>query len=270
MNGSDARSHNNLLMWEEATKIHLSSKLYDIPGFKSGACSLKPHEISDLGDVTDCTLIHLQCHIGLDTLSWARLGALVTGVDFSPSAIEAATKLGHDIGVRARFVVADLYDVPSMLAGEKFDIVYTGVGALCWLPDIAGWARTVQMLLAPGGQLYLFEFHPVEWMLDEDGAGRKLADRYWTPDGYVGGSVSYAGETEHRTTLQWNHNLGEVVTALIDAGLLIEELREFDGSVLERWPGMCKGSDGLFRFPLDHPAPPLMYVLRARAGKNGS
>lgn len=269
MNDDDATTHDNLAMWDVTTHVHLSSTFYDIPRFKAGASSLKLHEISDLGDVNGCSLIHLQCHIGLDTLSWARLGASVTGVDFSPSAIAAATNLAQDIGVSARFVVSDLYQVPSALAGERFDIVYTGVGALCWLPDIAGWAKTVQTLLAPGGRLYLFEFHPVEWMLDEAGAGRQLAERYWTPDGYVGGSVSYAGETEHRTTLQWNHNLGEVVTALIEAGLLIEELRELDGSVLERWPGMSKGEDGLFHFPLDHPAPPLMYVLRARAEMKG-
>lgn len=265
MTDVNAGRRDNYAMWEAATPVHLGSPLYDVAGFTAGAMSLRDHEVEDLGDVSGRRLVHLQCHIGLDTLSWARRGAAVTGVDFSPAAIAAAEGIARDIGVDARFVVADVYDAPAALGGETFDIVYTGVGALCWLPDIAAWARTVTALLAPGGELYLFEFHPVEWMLDDAGEGRTLVDGYRTPDGYRGGSVTYAGESQHHATLQWNHGLGDVITALVQAGLVIETLRELDGSVLQRWPGMTRGADGLFHFPPGHPSPPLMYVLRARA-----
>lgn len=253
----------NRVMWDAVTPVHFASPLYDVPGFRAGASSLKPHEIEDLGDVKGRRLIHLQCHIGLDTLSWARLGATVTGIDFSPSAIAAAIDLARDVGLDARFVVADLYDTPTVLNGDKFDIVYTGVGALCWLPNIYAWASTVAALLAPKGELYLFEFHPVEWMLAEGGDGRLLAEQYRTPDGYPGGSVTYAGQCEEHATLQWNHGLGPVVTALINAGLVIDEVRELHGSVVQRWPDMTKAEDGLFHFSPTHPSPPLMYVLRA-------
>jgi SAM-dependent methyltransferase len=136
----------------------------NLPRFKAGALSLRAHEIADLGDVRDKDLVHLQCHFGKDTLSWARLGARVTGLDFSEPAVKAAVELAREIGVDARFVTADVYDATAALDGRRFDIVYTGVGALCWLPDMERWAKVVCDLLRPGGQLYLFEFHPLRWI----------------------------------------------------------------------------------------------------------
>jgi SAM-dependent methyltransferase len=204
----------------------------------------------------------------MDTLSWARLGASVTGLDFSGASIEAARGIAREAGLEARFVVGDVYDAPVILR-RTFDIVYTGVGALCWLPDLRPWADAVAALLRPGGLLYLFEFHPVEWMLEPDAAtGLALRFDYFTPaEGYrEGGAVSYADagpEDQDQPTVQWNHSLGEVVTALASADLLIEELRELEGSVLERWPGMEPLGDGMFRMSRP-PNVPLMYVLRAR------
>ena len=254
----------NRAMWDAKTPAHLRSALYDLPGFEAGALSLQQHEIEDLGDVTDKDLVHLQCHIGLDTLSWARLGARVTGLDFSGAATKAATDLACRIGVPARFVTADVYDAPTAL-GATFDIVYTGVGALCWLPDIRGWAHVVSQLLRPGGELYLFEFHPVEWVLGDD---LQIQYDYFTPKaGYCAGAVNYAdagAPAEAGDTVQWNHPLGEVVTALVRAGLVIESLRELDREVLQRWDGMEQADDGLYRLPADRPSLPLMYVLRAR------
>jgi SAM-dependent methyltransferase len=257
----------NRAMWDEKTPSHLTSALYDADGFKAGRLSLRPHEIADLGDVAGKKLLHLQCHIGLDTLSWARLGARVTGLDFSAVAIGAAADLARQIGVDARFVVSDVYDAPAVLGPRGFDIVYTGVGALCWLPDMARWARVVYDLVRPGGLLYLFEFHPVKWMFEgAPGSAFALHDDYFTPpDGYRAGSVAYAdGSASSATTVQWNHPLGEVVTALADAGMRIEALRELDRDVLRQWDMMEETPDGMYRMPPNRPLLPLMYTLSAR------
>ena len=257
----------NRAMWDAKTPAHLLSPVYDVDGFKAGATSLQPREIADLGDVTGRRLAHLQCHIGLDTLSWARLGASVTGLDFSAAAVSAAEALAVEVGLEARFVCADLYDAVDTLGRESFDIVYTGVGALCWLPDIAGWARTVRDLLASGGELYLFEFHPLEWVLEASGDGVRLGYDYFTPSqGYTeGGAVDYADSSAGRDhpTVQWNHPLGEVVTSLAQAGLRIDSLDELDCEILPRFPGMTPTGEGMFRMGPSSPSLPLMYVLRA-------
>lgn len=258
----------NRAMWDEKVPGHLRSEIYDVDGFKAGRLSLQRHEIEDLGDVAGKDLVHLQCHIGLDTLSWARLGARATGLDFSAASVEAAAALAGEVSLSTQFVVADVYDAPRAL-NAAYDIVYTGVGALCWLPDLDRWAAVVRELLRPGGELYLFEFHPVEWILDGDGQGGVgIAYDYFTPpEGWSGDSVSYAdagSPTLAKATVQWNHPLGEVVTALVAAGLRIESLRELDRSVLRRWDGMELTADGMYRMQPPAPALPLMYVLRAR------
>jgi SAM-dependent methyltransferase len=259
----------NRRMWDAKAPLHVASPVYDVAGFKAGRSTLRPHEIADLGDVSGKGLIHLQCHFGLDTLSWARLGARVTGVDFSAPAVRAATELARDVGIEARFVTADVYDAPEALGGSTFDIVYTGVGALCWLPDMTRWAKVVHDLLRPGGELYLFEFHPVKWML-EGGAPREIdiRDSYFTPsEGYTeAGGVSYADTSiaaEATPTVQWNHPLGEVVTALTRAGMSIDSLQEMDRDVIRQWDFMVRADDGLHRMPPGRPSLPLMYVLRA-------
>jgi SAM-dependent methyltransferase len=256
----------NRAMWDHNVPAHLRSRLYDLPKFKAGALSLKLHEIADLGDVAGKDLIHLQCHFGKDTLSWARLGANVTGLDFSEPAVRAAVELAEEIGVKARFVTADIYDAPEALGGSTFDIVYTGVGALCWLPDMARWAKVVFRLLRPGGELYLYEFHPVKWILGET-ERPEILDSYFTPvEGFRLGGVTYADATApgaEMPTVQWNHPIGEVVTALVAAGMRVQSLRELDGDVMHQWPMMVRGEDGLHRMPPGMPSLPLMYVLRA-------
>jgi len=260
----------NRAMWNERLPLHLKSKLYDLPGFRAGALSLKAQEIADLGDVSGKDLIHLQCHFGKDTLSWARLGARVTGLDFSEAAVEAAAELAREIGVDARFVTADVYDAPAAVAGCAYDIVYTGVGALCWLPDMEAWAKVVFDLLRPGGQLYLFEFHPLRWIFDPYGKDLIIQDDYFTPaEGFREGGVAYADPTPPAAptpTVQWNHPLGEVVTALASAGLRVRSLRELDFSVLPDWPMMVRGEDRMYRMPPGMASLPLMYVLRAYRG----
>jgi SAM-dependent methyltransferase len=256
----------NREMWNERVPHHLRARNYDLPGFKAGALSLRAHEIADLGDVRGKALVHLQCHFGKDTLSWARLGANVTGLDFSEPAVQAAIALAREIGVDARFVTADVYEAPDALGGRTFDIVYTGVGALCWLPDMTRWAKVVFDLLRPGGELYLYEFHPLKWIFGETDTP-DILDAYFTSvEGLRLGGVIYADARPPPTqtpTIQWNHPLGEVVTALVAAGLRIRSLRELDGDVLRQWPMMVRGEDGMYRMPPGMPSLPLMYVLRA-------
>ena len=139
----------NRAWWDERVPIDVASEFYDVEGFRAGGSSLRPFEVEEVGDVADRSLLHLQCHFGLDTLSWARRGARVSGLDFSQPAIEAARALAADTGLDAEFSVADVYDAPAVLGGRRFDVVYTGIGAINWLPDMERWARVVAELLEP-------------------------------------------------------------------------------------------------------------------------
>ena len=258
----------NRAMWDAKTPLHVNSAEYDVAGFKAGQTRLCAHEIADLGDVTGKDLIHLQCHFGLDTLSWARLGARAVGLDFSEPAVREARKLAQEIGVAAEFLLADVYDAPAAVGARTFDFVYTGVGALCWLPDMDRWARVVFELLRPGGRLYLFEFHPLKFVFDPAVTREPvIRDDYFTPpEGFRDGGVTYADESipaEATPTVVWNHSLGEVVTALVRAGLRIDSLHELDRSVLREWDYMELAEDHMYRMPTGRPSLPLMYVLRA-------
>lgn len=266
----------NRAFWDERVPIHVGSGFHDVEGFKAGGISLGPDEVRDLGDVRGRRLAHLQCHFGLDSLSWARLGAEVSGLDFSEPAIDAARRLALEVGLRADFVQGEVYDAPVLLGGG-FDVVYTGIGALCWLPDIDRWAKVVADLLRPGGELYLVEFHPAIWGLEPNavtGVPEVRYDYFTRPGGErVAVEGSYAqtdAATAHNETVEWNHDLGSVVTALIRAGMEIRELRESDASYTQRFPLMERGDDRRWRKPPNRPNLPMMYTLRAVKSVNGS
>jgi ubiquinone/menaquinone biosynthesis C-methylase UbiE len=255
--------------WEDRTRIHAESRFYDLPGFRAGASTLRSFEAAEIGEVAGRSLVHLQCHMGQDTLSWARLGAEVTGVDFSESAIGTARTLASDIGVadRARFVVSDVYEAPAALGGERFDLVYTGVGALVWLPDLTRWAEVVASLLKEGGALYLLEFHPVTDMLDNE-TGRTVAHDYFEDQpqvwDYPDDPYTYTDGPEMTKTrhVEFHHTMGEVISAIAGAGLRIEFLRERDDILFQRYAALEPGDTG-YRFPPGQPRIPLMYSLRA-------
>jgi SAM-dependent methyltransferase len=254
--------------WDDRVRVHADSDFYDLPGFRAGACTLREFELAEVGDVSGRSLLHLQCHMGQDTLSWARRGAAVTGVDFSEPAIRTARGLAEDIGQPARFVVSDVYGAPEALGGERFDIVYTGIGALVWLPDLTRWAEVVAASLNDGGFLYLAEFHPLTDILGDD--GRSVEEGYFDAGGEVSDfpfTYTGGGELTSTVTVEWRHPLGDVVTALADAGLRIEFLHEHDATMFQRYPGLRRDAAGLYRFPPDHPRIPLMYSLRARQRK---
>ena len=224
-----------------------------------------------VGDVAGRSLLHLQCHFGIDTLSWARLGARVTGADFSPAAIDLARSLAVELGFAdARFVESNLYDLPDALEGP-FDVVYTSRGVLGWLPDIRAWARVVAHFLAPGGTFFISEIHPVLQVFENEGVTPgelRLTYPYWehsrpltfeVKGSYADPTADVGVQVEHG----WDHGLGEIVTALIDAGLRIESLVEHP--FLE-WKAdfLVENADGTWRLPGGTPGElPLMFSLRA-------
>ncbi len=221
---------------------------------------------------TSCGLdtVHLQCHIGTDTVSLARLGARVTGLDFSPAALEVARDLAARCGVDARFVEAELYGAVDALGREQFDLVYTGVGSLGWLPDITGWARVVAELLRPGGRLYLREGHPMLWALDPERDDQLLVVGYPYfeteepevfdfPGTYTDGDASGVETVSH----EWNHGLGEIVQAVLEAGLTLTRLVEHDFAEWKALDWMEVDDKGHWRLPDHRERLPVMYTLEA-------
>ena len=256
----------NRAWWDERAPIHVAGDFYDNASFKAGRDPIRPFEGEELGPVEGKSLVHLQCHFGQDTLGWARRGARVTGLDFSAPAVEAARTLAADTGLDAEFVVSDVYAAAKALEHRRFDIVYTGLGALNWLPDLPRWATTVASLLEPGGVLYLLEFHPVTFGFGDDDL--TLAHDYFRdPEGVTfeeaGTYADLRAQTTHNRTVEWQHPLGEIVTAVIGAGLRLEFLHEHDHTLFPRWPFLEADGKGAYRFPAGQPKLPLMFSLRA-------
>jgi SAM-dependent methyltransferase len=244
----------NRLSWDERAPAHAASPGYHLDDFRAD-----PAYVSDvvrfdlplLGDVSGLRGVHLQCHIGTDTISLARLGARMTGLDFSPAAIEQARALNEELGAGVDFVQADVYDAAEVLPAGEFDLVFTGIGALCWLPSVRRWAEVVARLLAPGGRLFIREGHPMMWALaDPLPEGRLEVELpyfereeplVWDEGGtYVETDVEF----QHNTTLEWNHGLGEVVTALLDQGLVLTTLVEHDSVPWDAFPGYTEELPG--------------------------
>lgn len=261
----------NLANWNDRVAAHLASPGYDVEGFIADPTRIgKAVELDreEIGDVHDVSLLHLQCHIGLDTLSWARLGAKVTGLDFSPPAIEAAREISRRTQTPAKFALADVYEAPEVLR-RTYDIVYASEGVLCWLPDVASWARVLRRLTRPGGTAYIRDGHPIFHSLDHDRPDGRLelvgsyfegpAHRYDEPGTYVDSDV----QIEHTVNYEWDHGLGEIVNAFIQAGFRIESLREYPVSAYKALPGMGKGQDGWWRLPPESGQVPSMFSVRA-------
>ena len=237
----------NRLSWDERAPAHAASPDYDLDGFRND-----PEHLSDvvrfdqplLGENSGLRGVHLQCHIGTDTISLARLGARMTGLDFSPAAVAQATSLSAELGAGVDFVEADVYDAADVLPPGEFDLVFTGIGALCWLPSVSRWAEVVQKLLKPGGRLFIREGHPMMWALADPLPGGRLEldlpyfeleePLVWDEGGtYVETDVEFS----HNVTQEWNHGLGEIVTALLDHGLVLETLVEHDSVPWDAFPG---------------------------------
>ncbi|MFG2890125.1 class I SAM-dependent methyltransferase [Streptomyces sp. NPDC048248] len=269
-NGPDDWRETNRARWDERVPLHTASDYYDRAAFCRARDVIRDFEIAEVGDVTGRTLLHLQCHFGQDTLSWAHRGApQVVGLDFSEPAIEAARELAAELGYgpdRASFVAADVYDAAEAVPDSSYDIVYTGIGALNWLPDLVRWAETAASLVAPGGFLYLAEFHPLSDVLDDETASRVTYD-YFNRDAWVdetpGTYTDFDAPTVNNRSVEWQHPLGDVVSALAGAGLHIEFLHEHDMTMFQRFAALRRAGDGYYRLPADRPRIPLMYSLKA-------
>jgi SAM-dependent methyltransferase len=265
----------NRLFWDERAPVHAASPDYgldryvDDPSFL-GDCVRFDRPL--LGDIGGLRGVHLQCHIGTDTISLSRLGARMTGLDFSAPAIAEARRVAAAAGDDVRFVEADVASAIEVLGPGQFDLVYTGIGALCWLPDIQAWARTVADLLRPGGRLFLRECHPILWAMDEGRSDGILAVRYPyfetaepLVDDEPGTYVQTDASLEHTVSHSWNHGIGEIISALLDTGL------ELTGLVEHRslpWNALAEGvmvadADGEWRLREGTDRLPLSYTLQA-------
>ena len=260
----------NRALWNEWAEVNSRSSLYDVVAFRAGKSTLHTLEIEEVGDVAGRSLLHLQCHFGLDTLSWARQGARVTGVDFSSKAIQLARALSAEVDLPATFIESDVYDLPAAHSGE-YDIVFASYGAIYWLPDIREWARVAAHFVRPGGTFYLAEIHPAAYVFDDrrDGTDLRIVYPYFhSPQPIVystRGTSYFDGEAAVTQPAEygWCHSLGDTVSALIAAGLRIEFLHEHAYTVYRQLPFMEQGADGYWRLPEHSQSVPLMFSVRA-------
>jgi 2-polyprenyl-3-methyl-5-hydroxy-6-metoxy-1,4-benzoquinol methylase len=258
----------NRKLWDKLAKVHYCSEYYDVEGFLKGGQSLDPIEIQELHDIAGKDLLHLMCHFGMDTLSLARLGARVTGVDFSPESIDLARTLAETAGINATFVCCNVYDTPKHLKG-KYDIVFTSAGVLVWLPDLKMWARVIAALLKPEGIFYIREFHPFAYIFDdEDPTQLSIKLPYFQGEEPLmfeseGSYASGDGKTGLLKAYEWNHPISEIINALIDEGLRVQFLHEFPCSSYKALPFMIENEEGRWVLPEHADSVPLMFSLMA-------
>ncbi|MEM7028623.1 MAG: class I SAM-dependent methyltransferase [Chloroflexota bacterium] len=266
----------NQQVWDEWATIHMSETSdYDVAAFKAGQKGITPNIPDDIGSVEGKSILHLQCHFGMDSLMWTRQGAMVTGVDFSSSAIQGARALNNELGLNATFVEADIYSLPEALAGQ-FDIVMTYFGTIVWLPDLKRWAEVIAHFLKPGGFFYIADTHPFAHILAPEGDRPKpdLCLPYFTggqAERYEDGSGTYAdpdAKTENNVTYEWTHTMADIINSLVEAGLDIKYLHEFAYSFYNMYyyhdQSLMKEDDqGWWHLSKDPIKLPLMFSLMA-------
>ena len=258
----------NQALWNAWTPFHITSKFYDVDGFKAGRETLDPIELEGVGDVRGKSLLHLQCHFGLTTLSWARRGAIVTGADFSIEAIQAARCLASEVGLVATFIHSNLYELSQHL-DSQFDVVFTSHGVLSWLPDLDGWARVIAHFLKPGGIFYIVEAHPVVLMFDNQRDDTELRLRYpyfHQPEPLQEeehGSYAVPDAPVHGVACYWSHSLADILGALLRAGLRVTSLVEYPFMGWAYFPWMERRPDGAWQLPPGKGDIPLMFSLKA-------
>jgi len=253
----------NKATWNDKVKVHAKSDMYDLEAFKTGKSSLMSYELEALGDVFGKSLLHLQCHFGQDTLSWSRMGAKCTGIDLSDEGIKLAQNLNDELKLDAKFICCNVLDT-SKYVKDTFDIVFTSYGVIGWLPDLKPWGKMIAERLKKGGTFFMAEFHPIVWMFDY--LDHKPIMKY----GYMQDEViyeeyegTYADETSKMLSKEygWNHGLSEVVNSLIEAGLHIEYLKEFDESPYDVLPNLVKTDSEMFT--TEDKLYPLIFTLKA-------
>lgn len=249
--------------WNQRIETHLSSEFYDHENFKKGKSSLNDIELKLLEDLKGKKVLHLQCHFGQDTISLSRLGASTVGVDLSDEAIKVANNLAQELQADARFLCSDVYDLPNHL-DEKFDVVFTSYGTIGWLPDMQKWAALISQFLKPGGRLYFVEFHPVVWMFDYD--FKHVAYNYFNEEAIVEKQEGTYADSEaeiEASAVSWNHPISDVVNNLIEAGMEIEILNEYDYSPYDCFKHTIKISERKYRIEHMGNKLPMVYAIKA-------
>lgn len=260
--------------WNARTSVHVASEFYGVSGGKDTFCWFADFEWEDLGELADRDVLHLQCHLGTETLAFARKGARTMGLDFSAEAIAHARNLAENFGLAVKYLRSNVYQAEDLLGAGRFDLVYTGKGSLCYLPDLERWADIVAALLRSGGRLYLVEFHPLLHALGLSGGRSEPVDALTLCDDYLEGRGPRRHESDRTYTdgpplegatvsYVWAHGIGEVINAVIKAGLRIESFRETDQLHIRRWADMNRTDDGWWRLPDSLPSVALAYALRA-------
>lgn len=247
--------------WNSKAKIHIQAAFYEHEKFLQGQSSLKSIELSLLGDLNSKSVLHLQCHFGQDSLSMARMGARVTGVDFSDVAIEEAVSASAKLNLPARFICCDIYSLPLHLE-ETFDVVFASYGVIGWLPDLSQWASLIARYLKPGGKFVFVEFHPVVWMFDDH--FEQVTYSYFKDQPIVENETGTYGDREaplQTKSIGWNHGLSEVVTHLLNQSLALRHFEEFDYSPYNCFSGMVEGAPGKYFIEKTGQKIPLVYSL---------
>lgn len=236
----------NRKAWNNRVGVHLQSDFYELDLFLKGKSSLPSLDIELLGDIRGKSILHLQCHFGMDTLSMARMGAEVIGVDFSEVAIEKAKQLSEELNVAANFICCDVMDLSKCLK-ETFDIVYTSYGVINWLPDLDQWGKIISNMLKPLGKLIMIEFHPVLWTLDEQ--FKEIKYPYSQKEPFVVDEPTYTdnGEKTVDRTITWNYGLSETINGLIQNGISIQEFNEYYYSPFNLSANMVEAASGQFK-----------------------
>lgn len=258
----------NRELWDEIAPVHL--KAYkEVALLREGIEVLDEIELREVGSVAGKSLLHLQCHIGTDTLAWARHGAMTTGVDFSAESIACASQLSGELGLPGRFIHSNIYDLPD-LHEAQYNIVYASKGVLCWLRDLEEWGRIIARYLKPGGIFYLMESHPIVMALEEEKSGElAFAYPYFhkdTPTEWAAGDPDYADGNYVRknASVEWEWAVGDIVNALINAGLQLDFVNEYEKLFFRLFPSMTTEDDRWFQLPKYSKKLPLLLTVRAR------
>ena len=253
----------NKATWNKKVEVHAESEMYKLEAFKSGESSLMPYELKAMGDVKEKSLLHLQCHFGQDTLSWSRMGAKAVGVDISDKGIKLAQELNDELGLDAQFVCCNVLDT-SKHVFETFDIVFTSYGTIGWIPDLKPWAKMISERLKTGGIFYIVEFHPIIWMFDYLDGVPLMKYHYNRKeviyDEYEG---TYADQTSKMISKEygWNHGCSEIINSLVEAGLSIDYLNEYDDSPYDVFPDLIKQDNGMYK--MNTQMYPMIFELKA-------
>lgn len=262
MNSTKDYLNINKTTWNEKVDVHVASEFYNQDAFLNGRNTLNSIELELLGDIKNKKILHLQCHFGQDTLSFARMGAIPTGVDLSDKAIEKAKEINVQLNLNAQFVCCDVYDAPNLIE-EKFDLVFTSYGTIGWLPDLDKWAKVVSHFLKPNGTFIMADFHPVVWMYDND--FKEVFYSYFNKEQIIeeeSGTYADVNSEIKTKSITWNHPISELLNALICNNIAIDIFNEYDYSPYNCFNHTEEFEPNKFRIKTFGNKIPMVYALK--------